>query len=98
MAIFRISTRRRFIMSPEALSFRSPTSHSECPSNLHFYDLNPKIESFRKEVLFGLNQPQKKISPKFFYDKRGSELFDQICEVAEYYPTRTETKILESCV
>ena len=40
----------------------------------------------------------KAIPPKFFYDKRGSELFDAICELPEYYQTRTEMRILRSCV
>ncbi|KFM15720.1 Histidine-specific methyltransferase EgtD protein, partial [Marine Group I thaumarchaeote SCGC AAA799-P11] len=37
----------------------------------------------------------KSIHPKFFYDKKGSDLFEQICSVSEYYPTRTEISILE---
>ena len=46
------------------------------------------------EVLDGLRQPQKTLSPKFFYDARGSELFEQITRLEEYYPTRTEVGIL----
>jgi len=41
-----------------------------------------------------LNQPRS-LSPKYFYDERGSELFDQICSTPEYYPTRTENSLLE---
>jgi dimethylhistidine N-methyltransferase len=47
-----------------------------------------------EEILTGLRQPQKRISPKFFYDERGSRLFEQICELPEYYLTRTEIGIL----
>lgn len=47
------------------------------------------------EVLEGLSQPQKTLSPKFFYDARGSELFEQITRLEEYYPTRTEVGILK---
>ena len=47
------------------------------------------------EVLNGLRQPQKTLSPKFFYDARGSELFEQITRLEEYYPTRTEVGILK---
>jgi L-histidine N-alpha-methyltransferase len=47
------------------------------------------------DVLDGLTRPFKEIPPKHFYDARGSELFDQICELPEYYPTRTEREILE---
>lgn len=46
------------------------------------------------EVLAGLSLPQKKLSPKYLYDERGSQLFDAITELEEYYPTRTEIKIL----
>ena len=46
------------------------------------------------DVLDGLTRPFKEIPPKHFYDARGSELFDQICELPEYYPTRTERSIL----
>ncbi len=47
-----------------------------------------------EELLTGLRRPQKTISPKFFYDERGSRLFEQICELPEYYLTRTEIGIL----
>jgi L-histidine N-alpha-methyltransferase len=46
-------------------------------------------------VLDGLTRPFKEIPPKHFYDARGSELFEQICDLPEYYPTRTERAILE---
>ena len=49
-----------------------------------------------KEVLTGLQQTQKSLPSKYFYDERGSELFEQICELPEYYPTRTELSILTS--
>ena len=50
--------------------------------------------SFREEVLEGLSRTPKSISPKWFYDARGSELFEAITELPEYYPTRTETALL----
>ena len=46
------------------------------------------------EILEGLSQNPKKISPKFFYDETGSRLFEAICELPEYYPTRTEIAIM----
>jgi L-histidine N-alpha-methyltransferase len=49
------------------------------------------------DVLDGLTRPFKELPPKHFYDTRGSELFDQICDLPEYYPTRTERQILERC-
>jgi L-histidine N-alpha-methyltransferase len=48
------------------------------------------------DVLDGLTKPFKELPPKHFYDARGAELFDRICELPEYYPTRTERAILES--
>ena len=47
------------------------------------------------DVLDGLTRPLKELPPKHFYDARGSELFDAICELPEYYQTRTERLILE---
>jgi L-histidine N-alpha-methyltransferase len=55
-------------------------------------NVNDELE----EILESLGQPQKTISPKYFYDKRGSKLFDQICNLPEYYPTRTELAIMKA--
>lgn len=51
-------------------------------------------EEFRRAVLAGLSASPRAIPAKFLYDARGSALFDAICELPEYYPTRTETAIL----
>ncbi len=59
-----------------------------------FLDLHPALGDFRTDVVEGLSRDQKYISPKYFYDERGSEIFRQITEVPEYYPTLTEKKIL----
>jgi uncharacterized SAM-dependent methyltransferase len=45
-------------------------------------------------ILEGLSGPRKSIEPKFFYDERGSALFEEICLLPEYYLTRVETEIL----
>ena len=50
------------------------------------------------EIHAGLSQQQKSISSKFFYDHAGSRLFDAICELPEYYPTRTELGIMHANV
>ena len=55
-------------------------------------DLPPK--EFLRDLKRGLARPQKIISPKYFYDAQGSSLFDRICDLPEYYPTRTEMAIL----
>jgi dimethylhistidine N-methyltransferase len=62
---------------------------------VRFHDYAPTDSHFLAEVIAGLSQKPKSISPKFFYDQRGSELFDEICLQPEYYPTRTEIKILQ---
>ncbi|MGI9183486.1 MAG: L-histidine N(alpha)-methyltransferase [Solirubrobacteraceae bacterium] len=52
--------------------------------------------SLANDVLDGLTRPFKELAPKHFYDARGSELFEQICALPEYYPTRTELAILRA--
>jgi L-histidine N-alpha-methyltransferase len=59
-----------------------------------FVDLEPKPDDFRTEILSGLSTTPKTSSAKFFYDDIGSHLFEQICNLDEYYPTRTECEIL----
>jgi L-histidine Nalpha-methyltransferase len=49
------------------------------------------------DVVKGLTRQSKTLPAKYFYDDRGSQLFEQICELPEYYPTRTETAILQGC-
>jgi dimethylhistidine N-methyltransferase len=51
-------------------------------------------EAFRRDVVRGLSRPRKRLPCKYFYDARGSALFDQICELEEYYPTRCEAAVL----
>src|SRR3982751_1337111 len=63
---------------------------------VHSY-LGPGAErTLADDVLDGLTRPLKEIPPKHFYDARGAELFDRICELPEYYPTRAERSILEA--
>jgi dimethylhistidine N-methyltransferase len=52
-------------------------------------------EDILTEVVEGLNKFPKQLPSKLFYDEKGSKLFDEICELDEYYPTRTELKIME---
>jgi dimethylhistidine N-methyltransferase len=51
-------------------------------------------DDFARCLLHGLSRPQKEIPCKYFYDEEGSRLFDAICELPEYYQTRTETALL----
>lgn len=64
-------------------------------TRVSFRDEHPDLGDGREEILKGLSLPQKSVNPKWFYDQRGSELFDEITRLPEYYPTRTEVLILE---
>ena len=59
-------------------------------------DQLPGSESFLDDVILGLRGFPKTLPCKYFYDRRGSQLFDQICDLEEYYPTRTELAIMEA--
>ncbi|MBD2483659.1 L-histidine N(alpha)-methyltransferase [Planktothrix sp. FACHB-1365] len=82
-----------------------PISNSSLVSSEEYIRVNPRltIETFREkcpvtageDVIKGLTQTPKTLPPKYFYDDQGSLLFEKICELPEYYLTRTETKILQ---
>lgn len=61
-----------------------------------YYEFEHADEDFRAAVVDGLSQPQKRIPSKYFYDERGSKLFEQITHLPEYYPTRTEMALLRT--
>ena len=63
---------------------------------LELLDLHPEIENVTLEVCEGLKKQQKSLSPKYFYDERGSELFEAITQLDEYYPTRTELALFDA--
>ena len=63
--------------------------------NVSFEDLQPAQGDSLADVLKGLACSPKQINPRFFYDARGSELFENITQLPEYYPTRTEAAILQ---
>lgn len=69
------------------------------PFNLRVIDSHadaPSRDTFLMDVLNGLSAPRKTIPAKYFYDRHGSELFDAICRLPEYYLTRTEMTLLRS--
>ena len=57
-----------------------------------------EAKTFLDDVINGLSLTQKQLSPKYFYDEFGAEIFERICTTPEYYPTRTETMILKNNV
>ena len=63
-----------------------------------FHDYKPRHLSLYDAVVNGLSRPRKVIPPKFFYDERGSQLFDAICEQPEYYLPDAEQALLQQCV
>lgn len=60
-----------------------------------YLDHGPRAHNVLTEVIMGLSLAQKTLPAKLLYDKRGSEIFEAICLLPSYYPTRTERKILE---
>jgi dimethylhistidine N-methyltransferase len=63
---------------------------------VRFHDAGPDSSQFLDEALAGLTRSRKTLPCKYFYDDRGSQLFDRICNLPEYYPTRTEIAILQT--
>jgi len=63
-------------------------------SSVLFYDLYEDTLDYTREILKGLSSEPRRLSPKFFYDERGSELFTEITRLPEYYLTRTEVGLL----
>ena len=66
--------------------------HAAALAKAHRFD--DRTSAFAGDVIEGLTQQPKRLSPKYFYDVAGSELFEQITLLPEYYPTRTELRIL----
>lgn len=63
-------------------------------TNLQLHNYQPTSADFLQDVVVGLREEPKQLPCKYFYDQRGCELFDQICELDEYYLTRTELSIM----
>lgn len=63
-------------------------------TEMTFHDYQPEELSLYDAVVQGFSSEQKRIPPKFFYDERGSELFDAICAQPEYYPPTIERELL----
>jgi dimethylhistidine N-methyltransferase len=75
---------------------RALRSAGQAQGNYELHDLHPPREDLFREVVAGLGQPKKALPCKLFYDAQGSALFEAICELDAYYPTRTEMRILEN--
>ena len=69
---------------------------STLPSEISLYDLHPSAADIRSDVLEGLAHRPKQLPSKYFYDARGSELFERICALPEYYLTRAELALMHT--
>lgn len=65
------------------------------PSAAELIDVSPSLDTFLEDVLAGLRRDPKRLPSKYLYDERGSQLFEKICELEEYYPTRVELGIMQ---
>jgi L-histidine N-alpha-methyltransferase len=72
-----------------------PATTSTVDVDVHLPPGGP-LSGMAADVRAGLTKPFKELSPRYFYDERGSELFEQITELEEYYPTRCEREILQA--
>ena len=71
----------------------SSTTPDQVTVDVHLPPGGP-LSGMAADVRAGLSRPFKELSPRYFYDERGSQLFEQITELPEYYPTRCEREIL----
>ncbi|MGI9427076.1 MAG: L-histidine N(alpha)-methyltransferase [Bythopirellula sp.] len=68
---------------------------SNSDSGSVLFDLQPGVAEFLDDVVAGLSATPKQLPSKYLYDERGSQLFDEICLLDEYYPTRSEDQIIK---
>jgi dimethylhistidine N-methyltransferase len=89
---------RNSVIDGDLLREHAPSRSTPPPRPLNAADaaLTPPSD-FGRELRAGLARGVRSVSPKFFYDAEGSALFDRICDLPEYYPTRTELRILAEC-
>ena len=87
-----LSTGKTLAIYRDTAGTRSVNRASTASSAL---ELEPANGTFLAEAIAGLSSSPRTLPCKFFYDERGAELFQKICELPEYYVTRTELQILK---
>jgi L-histidine Nalpha-methyltransferase len=90
-SFFRKKTRSSLSCDGHSLEERLQVDYLLNPNELDQAELEAA-----QEVITGLSNPSKYLPPRYFYDDRGSQLFEQICNLPEYYLTRTEAAILQN--
>lgn len=75
---------------------RSAIVTDPADDSVRIRDHQPETGDFREEVLLGLSERPRSLPTKYLYDERGAELFEEICTLPEYYPTRTELAIMRA--
>ena len=89
-------TQPYFLTSPYALNVSDMTSHNPAAKlQLPLSDQAPVDADFLEAVVMGLSATEKSLPTRFLYDRHGSDLFDEICRLPEYYLTRSEQEIME---
>jgi dimethylhistidine N-methyltransferase len=78
------------------VGYEPPTTVQAMPRELPAIASPAELRSFSEDVIFGLASSPKSLPCKYFYDARGSQLFDRITELDEYYPTRTEAELMRA--
>lgn len=88
------------LLKPESQKNNFMKTEVKLKKSIEILDYLPKTDNKKEvdEIIEGLKSRPRHLSPKYFYDKKGSELFEEITKLKEYYPTRSEKEIISNLV